>query len=1117
MWTESISTLVALTIGLVFAPRARQCLLVSCLLIGLNGGIAMAQDPAAKITRIDLNPWTVSLDDGNSFTPIQVPGTIEDQIQLDFDGVSIYQTQLPSVNLENGQRAILRFDAVATHAKVFVSDKPFDKALDKAVRPGELIGEHLGGWTPFSVDVTRYVNDDQKQWLIVQVDEKVGHNTQGFLPIVTHHFGGIWKPVTIEVYNEAMILRDKVAILPSVEANTIAIEIPVNAMGRDVPNIKVSVAEIMTENQVGQWIPLAMEWASEQKDLTLKAQDTQQPLEWVLSGTSVIPFQWKLWNTDSPYPPQRYAIKFELVAFDGTVDDSWQTRFGVRQFETRGDQFLLNGHPCSIRGLLNWGYAPPSVAPSLDESWMRSEIEFAKERGFNLMKFCLWVPPKRYLELCDEMGMLAWVEYPTWHPKLDQHHLAELRQEYKEFFEYDRNYACVVLRSLTCETGPSADIEVIRSLYDLCKSMIPGAVVEDDSSWISWNRIHDFYDDHPYGNNHTWVDTLTRLKNYIGERELKPLALGEAIAADSWTIPADGVIEYAESNAAHGVWSAGDARRWINTLSDLAASRGRSFDPELLRPQSLQYGMLMRKFQIETFHREVPHGAYVVSVIRDFPKAAMGLIDFQNQAKSTANDWQFHGPAIILLETENDRRSFPSGARGTFKLICKNLSQGYHPSESISCQLIDSSGKVVLDERSALNQRDGRIVSALEVSMPTVTSPERIILKTTWGDGEDVHADNSWPIWVFPTLKQMPQVAIHPSAEELASALPVQATEQLDDNTILLTRKLDREILKRLEEGGKVLLIPDGSKDSFPIQNHWFLRGSVLALPRESDKWHVPFLAAPLSFENNMLVELQHFDLAGPAVPNIDHFMDLVDPMVLLWDNHDLREVRTHGLAFRMEVGQGTLLVTTLNFTGPTNAAGQWLLAQWIEQLQNESKHSMDEATRLRVLHRLRDELQAQQVELHQDEWQFQPDPKQLGLHQNWHAIELDDSKWHSIRVDRHWEGQGFAELNGWAWYRRNVRVDTNWNAESTYLNFTGIDDYADIYINGEKMASVGNIERKETAFETRMSIDISKHVEPGKPLLIAVAVYDWFGAGGIFRPVTITSTPLSDNPPILK
>ena len=59
-------------------------------------------------------------------------------------------------------------------------------------------------------------------------------------------------------------------------------------------------------------------------------------------------------------------------------------------------------------------------------------------------------------------------------------------------------------------------------------------MVEDDSSWIGWNRVHDFYDDHPYGNNHTWVKTLQGFNEYILAHGLKPLVLGEAIAADTW-------------------------------------------------------------------------------------------------------------------------------------------------------------------------------------------------------------------------------------------------------------------------------------------------------------------------------------------------------------------------------------------------------------------------------------------------------------------------------------------------------------------------------------------------------------------------------------------------------
>ena len=84
-------------------------------------------------------------------------------------------------------------------------------------------------------------------------------------------------------------------------------------------------------------------------------------------------------------------------------------------------------------------------------------------------------------------------------------------------------------------------------------------------------------------------------------------------------------------------------------------------------------------------------------------------------------------------------------------------------------------------------------------------------------------------------------------------------------------------------------------------------------------------------------------------------------------------------------------------------------------------------------------------------------------------------------------------------------------------MNFTGIDDYAEINVNGERIASVGEIETRRTAFEMRVSLDVSRFIEPGSELPIAVAVYDWFGAGGICRPVTLSTDALSASPSILK
>ena len=48
--------------------------------------------------------------------------------------------------------------------------------------------------------------------------------------------------------------------------------------------------------------------------------------------------------------------------------------------------------------MLNWGYSPPLVTPSTDEEHFRTELQLARSLGFNMMKFCLWIPPQRYLQ-----------------------------------------------------------------------------------------------------------------------------------------------------------------------------------------------------------------------------------------------------------------------------------------------------------------------------------------------------------------------------------------------------------------------------------------------------------------------------------------------------------------------------------------------------------------------------------------------------------------------------------------------------------------------------------------------------------------------------------------------
>ena len=264
-----------------------------------------------------------------------------------------------------------------------------------------------------------------------------------------------------------------------------------------------------------------------------------------------------------------------------------------------------------------------------------------------------------------------------------------------------------------------------------------------------------------------------------------------------------------------------------------------------------------------------------------------------------------------------------------------------------------------------------------------------------------------------------------------------------------------------------------------------------------------------------MLMELQHFDLAGPVIPEVDSMLDQVDPRLLLWDNHDRADMRTHGLVFRMPVGKGTLMVSALDHFGEGNAAGRWLLEHWLDELDQPGGPADPRAEV--NLDRLRAELSRREVELHQRRWQFQPDPDQQGERLGWQQKVFDDSGWESLKCDRHWDSQGYASLDGWAWYRLEVDVPA-WDPDAPlYLNFTGVDDHYRLWVNGQYIGSDGDIATQTTAFDHRTSYDITRQARPGETITIAVAVYDWYGAGGIFRPVTLSTTPLTEDRPWLK
>jgi beta-galactosidase/beta-glucuronidase len=355
--------------------------------------LALIAVPTTETSILPLDgSWSITAGDPGKrsaeWRPVTVPDAFESALGDDYDGVATYRLDFVLPTSISGDRYFLEFDAVATEAHVFVN--------------GSFIAKHLGGWTSFRCDVTKQLRKGHPNTLQVVVDEKVGHDTQGFLPIVQPHFGGIWQSVRLVGENDSCFDEARVLTFGDYHSRKLVVEAPLLA--------EANTARIAVEIDLG--------------DRKVRQEITQTRTE--IDVGEVTPWQ--------PLQPKLYPVKLFLLGKNDVVLDTIERSVGFRTLVADGRRLLLNGTPLNVRGILEWGYYPPSRTPNREVEAFERQIQEARARGFNLIKFCLWAPPKRLLDAMDRHGMLAWIEYPTWHPSFSEETRADLFAEFDEFF-----------------------------------------------------------------------------------------------------------------------------------------------------------------------------------------------------------------------------------------------------------------------------------------------------------------------------------------------------------------------------------------------------------------------------------------------------------------------------------------------------------------------------------------------------------------------------------------------------------------------------------------------------------------------------------------------------------
>lgn len=413
---------------------------------------------------------------------ISVPSCWE-EIEKDYEGVAFYRRTFNVPQGWQGKIVHLNFDAVNFQSEVWVND--------------QAAGFHEGGFTPFEFRIDKLLKIGAENTVIVRVAGPIlmqNKSIDGIGKMETPQWrgaiaGGIWQPVRL-VATDEIYVKD-VFIEPKISDNTATFHMELEHAGIKTQSaqLEVTIRSAKTGNIASRM--------SEELDIS--------PGDKELRRTLKIPDA-KYWSPDEPY---LYCAEIS-VSYGGKISDRWKSRFGMREFTIRNKRFYLNGKPIYLKATFFEGLYPTKLAyPDSREMAIR-EIRLAKEAGFNMIRPWRKPPPKMWLDLCDEMGVMTLgsmviecMDFPFESARLP----GWVENEIRESILRDRNRACVVQWELFNELKRPVLIQLLHSMSMLARKLDPTRMILDESGgWAQgasmflpyeteptkFNDIHDY-------------------------------------------------------------------------------------------------------------------------------------------------------------------------------------------------------------------------------------------------------------------------------------------------------------------------------------------------------------------------------------------------------------------------------------------------------------------------------------------------------------------------------------------------------------------------------------------------------------------------------------------------
>ncbi|MEV4511237.1 glycoside hydrolase family 2 TIM barrel-domain containing protein [Dactylosporangium sp. NPDC049525] len=540
---------------------------------------------------------------------IQVPGLWEAQGHLHLSGFAWYVRELDLADVEG--HWTLAFGAVMDEATVHVN--------------GVEVGAHAGAYTPFTVDVTGVLRAGRNVIAVRVLDipadapehPRGPHGKQGWKndlfpspPSLYLTYGGIWQPVTLTRHGAVTLQDAFVNGDPARPEAKIRIR---NRGGRIAAVVECTIDGRVTRQEV----------------MVPGHADTEVVLHPRLDGLG----RW------SPESPALHHARFVVLA-DGFACDETEVRFGVRTVTVDGDRILLNGAPRRVQAALVQGFRADTLYAEGSRDAIEREVRAAKAIGLNMLRLHIKAFDPRYLDVCDELGMLVHCDLPIAEPIAvdeldDTGPLARAcAAAAAEQVLRDRNHPSVVLWSAMNEIGAeNTDRDVRASAgYERFARMLYALVTDLDGT-----RPVIENDSVEPGPEHVYRSPILTA-HWYGRLSRQYLA---ALRAKSAAAPVPGkvllVSEFGDWGLPSLETSTTDTPFWwpVHLADDIAALPWPGTAAAFVEGTQAYQGLADR-LQIELFRSTPGIAGWCLTELTDVPHEYNGLWDLERGGKDPA-------------------------------------------------------------------------------------------------------------------------------------------------------------------------------------------------------------------------------------------------------------------------------------------------------------------------------------------------------------------------------------------------------------------------------------------------------------------------------------------------